>query len=174
MTKEDFDLLLTTDSVKIKEKLLKEIDARVSDIVSYIYKIAKVNFSYWDWTDTEDYSPPFSNRNYRKDYNGISICAHGKNLVEFIDKDGSNRYLNEDFPANWIWEDDKFKEELPIGLDKAKKAIEIEKQEKQQQEKQLEELKKQYRNSAMGKLSPEEKWALGLSKKFQSSKVNQL
>jgi len=162
--------LKDTDSIKRKDEIVGAMETRVSKIATFIAKLTHNSSSYW-WAwryyEREETQPDFdSDFNMRDNLLIYSLCECGFSQMH-EDVDGNQIDLTEEIPIKWLWED--YEKDIKDGLKRYKDKEAKEKAQKAARSKELKELKIKYQKSAKAKLTPEELWAVGLSKKFPKS-----
>jgi hypothetical protein len=116
----------------------------------------------WKWYEGEYTPPPPFNyeENVEDDSTLCYYLSTGRMII--IDKNNQELNLGEACPLRWLWED--FEQELTAGKAKKQLKDEQERNTTTQKQKELKDIKSQYIQSAMKKLTPEEIWACGLGK----------
>lgn len=166
-TQKQLQELLSTDSVSKREELTGKLEDRIDYIVrECFFKLNKTN-GWWSWEYYENDSnlPSFSKSLVNQESNILKVyidCGCDSGYLYNGEKWG---FFEGGIPLDTLWTlnvksvFENGKKELKIKEDQ-------EKAKKKKRRETIEDLKVQYRSSAMGKLTPEEKWACGLSKKI--------
>lgn len=162
VTLQDIETVLTTDSISTRKEIIDRLEKRIAEIMQLIFNEFHTNSSWWDWDETEDGSyAKFKNSNITADKSAVKIYLETRKELTVIDRDGNavKIYYERLIPTRWLWED--CEQEIKNGIT-AFKALKVQKQLDQvrlRQEMNLE--KTRLIQSAMLKLTDEEKWALG-------------
>lgn len=169
----DLESLKVTDSITKRDILISNLESRVTYILSLLWHYAKIPqsaYSWWSWEYYEDADMPAPSFNYRRnivEQENPYVMLYSTPEAYFLYK-GEEWGSAEGFPVEWLWakDADKCIRESINDYNDFKEKI---KEKESNKRDQLKEYQKKYRASAMKKLSSEEKWACGLSKRFPKS-----
>lgn len=162
VTAQDIDTLLATDSINTKVEIVKRMENRIAEIMQLIFAEYRTHSSWWDWGFTdENHRAVFENNNITPDKSSVKIYVETNRELSVIDKNGKEIKISYEnlIPTRWLWED--CEQEIKDGIT-AFKAQKVQKQQDQARRKQeMNEEKKRLVQSALSKLTDEEKWAVG-------------
>lgn len=167
ITKDIIAKLSNTDSINESNEIINAIEARTCYIIeTLVNTFCESNKRYWwawNYYEEDDSQPSFKlSSNIRRGQLIYSLNECKKML--FLDKDGNEWDLKDSCPDRWLWEE--FEEELNKGKQAYRIREENRKACTRMRSKQLKEIKQQYVQSAKAKLTEEELWATGLSRKM--------
>lgn len=172
-TEEQLDKLLATDSIAERNKLEVLLEVRVDYIVRECFFKTNKTDGWWSWEYYEgEYVDPtsFLKRLVRKETGMLDICIIPDcgNANGYIYDGEEWGFFDGGMPLDLLWTED-VKDVVKECYQEWKKAEQETKGKQKKRREEIKEYKKQYRASAIKKLTAEEKWACGLSKKFPKS-----
>ncbi len=167
-TKKQLQQLMSTDSIVVKEDLVSKLEDRVDYIVRQcIFKENKTQ-GWWSWEyyEGDGDGPEFKNARIDQfaQWINLNIQLNTYSEIYFI-YDGKEYGFESGFPLEFLW-DENISETIKVAREKYQKQQKNKKAEQKRRNNEIKSMKLKYRESAIKKLSPEEKWACGLSRKF--------